>query len=145
MSGGFINDRYNRLHKPGGHFRGCFLALILFLVLAFTVAAHADPQLTVNLVKGKWGDYRIDITCPTSEDCESIEILGKWPGTKVLSDSPTHTWVEFWEVTSLPAFWVRVYYPQGGWVDYEVPATSIPAAGIGQLTAFEAIEELIER
>lgn len=130
MSGGFINDRYNKMHRPGGHL-GFALALIIFLALAFTVVARAEPQLTVNLVKGKWGDYRIDITCPESEDCQSIQVLGKWPGAKVLSDSPTHTWVEFWDVTSLPAFWVRVFHPGGGWVDYEVPATTIPKEGIG--------------
>ena len=110
----------------------CLLKATLCFVLLLSLPAPAEPQLTVNIIKGKWGDYRIDITCPASEDCERIEVQGKWPGTKVLSDSPTHTWVEFWEVTSLPAFWVRVYHPQGGWVDYEVPATSIPSAGIGQ-------------
>lgn len=41
MSGGFINDRYNKLHKPEGRVSGramALLALILFLALAFAAA-----------------------------------------------------------------------------------------------------------
>ena len=110
---------------------GYVLALLLLLLLALSMPAPAEPQLTVNVVKGKWGDYRIDITCPESEDCQSIQVLGKWTGTKVLSDSPTHTWVEFWDVNSVPSFWVRIFHPRGGWVDYEVPATTVPDSAIG--------------
>lgn len=95
---------------------GYVLASILILALA--IPAFAWPQLSVRLIREKWGAWVVDIYCPASEDCESVEVIKSWEGAKIHRLAPDHLQIDVDNMVVVPAFWVRVNAPGGIYTDH---------------------------
>lgn len=102
---------------------GYLLALLLLVALA--LPALAWPQLSVNLVREKFGAWSVDIYCPASEDCESIEVINSWKGARIHRIDPNHLMIDVDNLAVVPQFWVRVYVPGGGWTDHQTEEVKI--------------------
>lgn len=99
--------------------------LALLLVLALAIPALAWPQLSVRLIREKSGAWVVDIYCPASEDCESVEVINSWPGAKIHYMGATHIQIDVDNMATVPPFWVRVYAPGGVYTDHGTVETQI--------------------